>query len=132
MGAPGDLHEAFVHLGHGASAVPQPRFTGMEWYDGYIARHGGDGTDGRLVSLYRFSEPWDAWEMHPAGDELVVCTAGTITLIQDIPGKGEVRTTVGPGEYVINPAGVWHTADVNEPAEALFITSGIGTEHRPR
>lgn len=132
MSAAHDLHDSFVHLGNGASAVPQPPFTGMEWYDGYIQRHGGDGANGRLVSLYRFDKPWDAWEMHPAGDELVVCTAGRITLIQEIAGRGEIRTIIGAGEYAINPAGVWHTADVDDPAEALFITSGIGTEHRPR
>lgn len=127
-----DLHDAFVHLGPGATAVPQPDFTGMEWYEDYIARHGGDGAEGRLVSLYRFAAPWDSWEMHPAGAELVVCTAGTITLIQDLPGQGHVDTTLHPGEYAINPPGVWHTADVAGEAEALFITSGIGTEHRPR
>ena len=127
-----DLHEAFVHLGGGASAVPQPPFTGIEWYEGYIQRHGGEGAEGRLVSMYRFDTPWDAWEKHPAGDELVVCTSGRITLIQELPGQGEVRIAIGAGEYAINPAGIWHTADVSGPAEALFVTSGIGTEHRTR
>ena len=37
----------------------------------------------------------------------------------------------GPGAS-INPPGVWHTADVHEPGEALFITPGRGTEHEPR
>ena len=36
------------------------------------------------------------------------------------------------GEYVINAPGVWHTADVEGSATALFITAGAGTEHRPR
>jgi hypothetical protein len=27
---------------------------------------------------------------------------------------------------------VWHTADVHAPADALFITPGLGTEHEPR
>jgi quercetin dioxygenase-like cupin family protein len=40
--------------------------------------------------------------------------------------------TVGPGDYVINPPGVWHTADVSEEATVLFITAGLGTEHRIR
>ena len=127
-----DLHTAFVHLGLGATVVPQPTFTGMAWYDDYIVRHGADGAEGRLISLYRFSQPWDSWEMHPNGAELVLCTVGTITLIQDIPGQGHVRTALNPGEYAINPPGVWHTADVSGDVEALFITSGIGTEHRPR
>lgn len=36
------------------------------------------------------------------------------------------------GDYAINPRGVWHTADVAGHATALFITAGVGTEHRPR
>jgi hypothetical protein len=27
---------------------------------------------------------------------------------------------------------VWHTADVHEPGDALFITPGQGTENVPR
>jgi quercetin dioxygenase-like cupin family protein len=61
----------------------------------------------------------------------VICTSGVITLIQEIGGK-EVRTTLKPGEYAINPPGVWHTADVSGTATAVFITAGVGTEARPR
>ena len=38
----------------------------------------------------------------------------------------------GPARRLINPRGVWHTADVHEPGEGLFVTPGLGTEHRPR
>lgn len=125
------LSSQFVHLGLGASAVVQPAFTGMEWYAEYGARHGADGKEGRLVSMHTFSEPWESWEMHPSGHEVVVCTAGEITLIQEFEGREE-RVTLTPGEYAINNPGVWHTADVSESATALFITAGEGTEHRPR
>ena len=70
--------------------------------------------------------------MHPHGAEVVVCTRGTITLIQDIPGQGHIATRLEPGEYAINPPGCWHTADVEESADILFITAGWGTQHRPR
>jgi hypothetical protein len=33
---------------------------------------------------------------------------------------------------MINPAGVWHTADVEEPMKAIYITPCPGTQHRPR
>ena len=36
------------------------------------------------------------------------------------------------GEYAIDDPGVWHTADVEGRATALFITAGIGTQHRER
>ena len=130
-----NLSESFIHLGLGASAVEQPPFDGMEWYADYAARVAGDGAEGRLVSYYTFTESWDSWEMHPAGDEVVVCTAGTITLIQEMPDGREQAVVLGAGEYAINAAGVWHTADVapgDGPATALFITAGLGTEHRAR
>jgi len=120
-----------LHLGLGATAVPQPEMGGMEWYAAYGARSAGDGSEGRLVSLFSFGESWTSWEMHPAGDEAVVCIAGEITLIQETPG-GIVRVLLRAGEDAINPRGVWHTADVAGQATALFITAGLGTEHRPR
>lgn len=127
-----NLNHAFIHLGLGATAVPQPPFSGLEWYAGYGARHGADGNEGRLVSLYTFAEPWDSWEMHPEGSEVVLCIAGEMTLIQEFPDGREARVTLGPHEYAINEPGVWHTADVEGSATAVFITAGIGTQHRPR
>ena len=125
------LGEYPLHLGLGAMAVPQPAFTGMDWYAAYAERHGGDGAEGRLVSMYRFTESWTSWEMHPAGAEVVICTAGRIVLIQEL-ADGPCETGLGPGDYAINPPGVWHTADVEQDATAIFITSGLGTDHRPR
>lgn len=126
-----DLTTHPVHLGLGASATSEPEFTGMPWYAAYAERHAADGDEGRLVSLHTFEEPWTMWEMHPRGHEVVVCTAGSLTLIQEVEGQ-ERATTLGPGDYVINEPGVWHTADASAPATALFITAGAGTEHRPR
>jgi quercetin dioxygenase-like cupin family protein len=125
------LSESPVHLGLGATAVSEPAFTGKEWYAAYGERHASDGKEGRLVSMYAFSEPWSVWEMHPEGGEVVVCTAGEMTIIQEIDGR-EVRTKLRPGEYAINDPGVWHTADVEGTATALFITAGMGTQHHPR
>ena len=69
--------------------------------------------------------------MHPAGAEVVVCVEGRMTLIQEIDGE-DVRTTLSPGEYAINPPGVWHTADIHGEAIGLFITAGVGTQNRAR
>jgi quercetin dioxygenase-like cupin family protein len=126
-----NLEQFPLHLGPGASALRQPQFSGNDWYQGYGERHGGDGIEGRLVSMHSFDQSWDSWEMHPFGSEVVLCTHGQITLHQEIDGS--VRTVVlGPSEAVINPPGVWHTADVSGPCTALFITPGLGTETRPR
>lgn len=126
------LEERFIHLGLGARAVEQPPFTGMDWYEAYDVRHGADGAEGRLVSQYTFTADWTAWEMHPAGDEVVICIAGAMVLVQEFPDGRVERTPLGPGDYAINPAGVWHTADVSWSAAAIFITAGEGTAHRPR
>lgn len=128
-----DLAKNPIHLGLGATAEAEPAFTGdMDWYAGYAERHGGDGQEGRLVSLHTFTAPWDMWEMHPTGSEVVLCVSGEMTLHQEMPDDRVIKVRLGPGEYAINPPGVWHTADVSGVATALFITAGEGTQHRPR
>lgn len=128
-----DLTTHPVHLGLGATAEIEPLITGsMDWYSGYAERHSSDGAEGRLVSMHSFVESWDMWEMHPQGCELVVCTSGSITLHQEHPTGTQVTVTLRPGQYLINEPGVWHTADIQDEATALFITAGLGTQHRPR
>ena len=127
-----DLSKFPLHLGLGASMSVQEEFTGeMSWYERYGARVAADGDEARLVAIHSFSEPWPTWEMHPRGHELVVCLAGRLTVHQEL--EDGVRTlTLEPHQAVINPPGVWHTADVEGEATALFITAGMGTEIRPR
>jgi hypothetical protein len=75
---PQHLEKFPIHLGLGATAITQPEMTGsMEYYAEYAERHGGDGAEGRLVSMHIFTANWNAWEMHPNGSEVVVCTKGT-------------------------------------------------------
>jgi mannose-6-phosphate isomerase-like protein (cupin superfamily) len=126
-----DLSQQPVHLGLGASISAEPEFTGIDWYAGYGKRHEADGREGRLVSMFTFDCNWDTWEMHPAGAELVLVTQGALTLIQET-AAGERRIELTSGQYAINPPGVWHTADAKGEVTAIFITSGLGTEHRAR
>ena len=39
---------------------------------------------------------------------------------------------ISAGEAVVNPPGVWHTADSGDGGWVLTITPGLETEHRPR
>lgn len=126
------LDQHYVHLGPGAVAAVQPAFDGMAWYEAYGTRTACDGAEGRLVSLSAFTQNWDSWEMHPDGDEVVICTAGRMTLHQEFADGRTAVVTIGPGEYAINPPGCWHTADVDGEATAVFITCGQGTQGRPR
>jgi quercetin dioxygenase-like cupin family protein len=126
-----DLTQTFVHLGLGSQAIPLPDFTfSAEYLAGYEARFEADGAEGRLVCISEQSATWDSWERHPAGEEVVILLSGRIDLIQDL-ADGHRVIALTPGQAIINPANVWHTAHVHEPGQALFITPGRGTEHRP-
>lgn len=132
MDHPLDLAAHPIHLGVGATAVVQPVFTGdMAWYQGYSERNNGDGPEGRLVSMSALDGAWDHWEMHPNGTEVVLCVSGELELVQEVDGE-QVVQRVTEGQYVINPPGIWHTANDTGPCSALFITAGEGTQHRPR
>ena len=127
-----DLSTTHVHLGLGSRAIPVPDF---EWSGEFLARysaeHEADGAEGRLVLMGSSDASWTSWERHPAGEELVVVVSGRLTLIQEIDGA-ERRTEMREGEAIVNQRNVWHTADIHEPCRTLFVTPGLGTEHRPR
>ena len=132
MSGPHTIGENWIHLGLGSTAEPEPPFDGMEWYQSYGERNAADGTEGRLVSQYSFTEGWDTWEMHPKGSEVMICTKGEMLLTQEFPDGTVEKVKLSAGEYAINPPGVWHIADVEKSATAIFITAGEGTEMRPR
>jgi quercetin dioxygenase-like cupin family protein len=118
-----------VHLGDAGAAIPLPAFD--NGYDRYIAAHCGKDAPGRLVTMATTTEDWPVWEVHPAGDEVVIVVSGKARFIQDIGGERR-RTIVGPSEAIVNPAGVPHTADVIEPFTAIYITPCPDTTHLPR
>jgi mannose-6-phosphate isomerase-like protein (cupin superfamily) len=119
----------FVHLAEGGDATPLP-VTDTFWTDLTSGRL-GDLDGGRLVSACKFTSDWDAWERHPAGDELVCLLSGAMTFVLDTPGgQAEIRLDE-PGAFLLVPRGTWHTARVHNPSLGLFVTAGAGTEHRP-
>ncbi len=129
---PFDLSTTFIHLGMGSKATPLPDFQWTpEYLAGYEQRFASDGDEGRIVVMNRQEATWDQWERHPAGEEVVLLLSGRVDLIQEIDGQ-ERLVALEPGFAVVNPPGVWHTADVHEPGDAVFITPGRGTDHRPR
>lgn len=131
MSASFDLSSTYLHLGLGASATPLPDFEWSASYlESYEQRFASDGPEGRLVVVGPEAATWNRWERHPAGEEVVYLLAGRIDVVQDHDGI-EVTIPMRQGEAIINPKGVWHRAIVHEPGHALFITPGLGTEHRP-
>jgi mannose-6-phosphate isomerase-like protein (cupin superfamily) len=123
-----DLETTYVHLSDGPDAKLAP-VTPDFWrtLDGNPELRGG-----RLVTAHRFTEDWPHWEMHPAGEELVVLVAGSLDLeLEDPRGERRLLPLRGRGAVLI-PRGTWHWARVHEPSEMWFVTYGEGTQHRGR
>lgn len=127
-----DLSKTFVHLGLSATARPLP---GFSWAPdsmlAYLREFAAERDEQRLVGILPIRKTWNHWECHVGGDELVVLLSGRCDVIQDDAGT---RHTIAlePGQAVINPRGVWHTSDVHEPGDTLFIAGGRLTRYRPR
>ena len=123
-----NLSTTYVHLRDGGQSDPV-ELTDTFWPE-VMAGKCPELFSGRLVLMMKFSEDWPTWEMHPAGDELVYVLSGAMDLMLD---DGEEPSTVSleSGSGCLVPCGVWHTARVSEPCEALFITAGAGTQTRP-
>jgi mannose-6-phosphate isomerase-like protein (cupin superfamily) len=126
------LDKTPIHIGPGTAATPVDgfEFTGAG-FGAYIEAHCTPDEPGRLAMVEHSPERWGAWECHTEGDEVVILLTGKAEFIQEIDGE-ERRTVVSPGEAVINPKGVWHSADVIEPFSAVYLTPCPGTKHRPR
>lgn len=45
-------------------------------------------------------------------------------------GQERAVVLVEPGDFVLVPRGIWHTAETTVPTKVLFLTPGAGTEHR--
>ncbi len=88
--------------------------------------------DRTLVARFDFEADWPTWEMHPAGDEVVVLLAGAADMVLDRAGHHEVVRLEKPGEFVIVPKGIWHTGRTARPTSMLFITPGEGTRNESR
>jgi quercetin dioxygenase-like cupin family protein len=130
-----DITQQPIHLGLGGTARP---IEGFGWSEEQLAAYDEatrtDGPDGRMVMMSRAAGAWSTWERHPAGAEVVIACTGTHRFVQELEdGERVVQRVIeiGPGQALINPPGVWHTADSGQGGWIVFITPGLGTEHRP-
>lgn len=119
----------YLHVQDGGrtQAVPAPD---TFWAELASGKHLGLD-QGRLMSAFTFSAPWPTWERHPAGEELVMLLSGSVTLVLDVDGAERTVLLTDVGAYVLVPKNVWHTARTNAPATLLFLTPGVGTDHKP-
>ena len=87
----------------------------------------GDFKGHELIALHEFQEDWPSWEVHPNGDEIVVLLSGAATFLLKLNDSKREIGLSEPGDSVIVPRGVWHTARIAKPTSVLFITPGEGT-----
>ena len=129
-----DLSKSPIHLPSDptAPAVPIHAF-GFDGpaFEAYMEKHCTPAAPGRLAMIESSPTNWGAWECHEAGDELVIVLEGEGEFLQEIDG-GTRTTPFGPGSTFINPAGVWHTANVRKSMRAIYLTPCPGTKHRQR
>jgi mannose-6-phosphate isomerase-like protein (cupin superfamily) len=130
-----DLLKSYLLLEPDGASVLLPG--GMDFWSQLMS---GDATDpgirrlmgsekGRLLSMLTMSADWTNWEMHPAGDEVLLMLEGKATFLLDL-SDGVREIALAAGRLLVIPAGVWHTARVSVPARLLAITAGHGTQHR--
>ncbi|MDA0338577.1 MAG: cupin domain-containing protein [Proteobacteria bacterium] len=122
-----DLTKTYLHLSDGPDVVELP--VTDDFWETIATRD--DLGDGRLISAYRFTESWDSWEVHPAGEEIVCLLNGAADMHLEEPGGERVVELRGRGSLIV-PRGIWHTTTIHEPSDMIFITRGAGTVHRPR
>jgi mannose-6-phosphate isomerase-like protein (cupin superfamily) len=126
-----DLESTYLHLGTSPGVARLP--VTPDFWDRMDER--ADLHTGRLVTAFAMQSDWDVWEMHPAGDEVIVVTDGTVHFHlerDDEDDDGADEITVTAPEFIVVPAGTWHTADARGGARLLIITWGAGTQHRAR
>ncbi|HEY9643437.1 MAG TPA: WxcM-like domain-containing protein [Coleofasciculaceae cyanobacterium] len=122
-----NINSTFVVLDDTGNAIP------VEVSDRFyekLEQQFGDFKGKRLISHYTFEQDWDSWEMHPAGEEFVCLLSGQVDFVLE-QDEGEKTVSLNsPGQYVLVPRGVWHTARVYTPSSVLFITPGEETQSR--
>jgi len=121
-----DVTATYVHLPDGGAAMTvdcTPEF----WRE---LASGERRYDGRLMTAHHVSGDMTHWEMHPAGEELLVSAGATFEAIFQRK-DGEETVALAPGMACIVPRGTWHRIRVIDPGVLVFITQGEGTEHKP-
>lgn len=85
-----------------------------------------------LIQRSESDAPWGMWEMHPKGDEFVYLLSGATDFLLKRPGQPVERLRIDrPGDYLLVPRGVWHTAEPQGRCALLFVTPGEGTRNEP-
>lgn len=85
---------------------------------------------GRLLGATAQTKDWPHWEMHPAGDEILILMSGAFALQIERADGGVDTIEMRAGSTCVVPRGQWHRGLAREPGTLVFITPGAGTQHR--
>ena len=69
------------------------------------------------------------WEMHPNGEEMLICLSGALRVVEEHAAEKIIELPAGHVHCV--QRGLWHRILVQKPGRIVHITWGDGTEHRP-
>lgn len=121
------------------SAGPEPisldeEFSKLTYLPDRTPEHSDEGAFARLAE-YRDGGVFivhyagrSEWERHPVGDEVVMVVDGSTTMSMVVDGE-DVTHTLGAGELVVVPQGVWHRFDTPDGVKVMTITPQP-TDHR--
>ncbi len=121
-----DLKATYLSLADGPDAVPLE--VGPDFWP---TIEQNEALAERLVGVFPFAADWTSWEIHPAGDEIVMLLSGAADVVIE-EADGERIIELRDRATAIVPRNTWHTVNVLAPGQALHITRGEGTQHRPR
>lgn len=110
------LEDTHFHLGGGRTIRSHPKARAPR-------------NDGFTLGFHEILDPADVhypnWEMHPAGDELLVLLSGALA----VEWRDGGASPLCPGMACIVPAGRWHRLILHAPARLIAITPQEGTRH---
>lgn len=121
------INSTFVVLAENGDAIP---VAVSDRFYADLEHQFGDFKGKRLISHYTFEQDWNSWEMHPGGDEFVCLLSDQVDFVLQQNGIENLVSLNTPGDYILVPRGIWHTAKVHSSSSLLFITPGENTQHR--
>ena len=75
-----------------------------------------------------FENPSHNGEMHPDGDEILYLISGRVVVTLETEPVERVEMSAGNGLVV--PKGVWHTVEIVEPSQIVYVTPGPNNQFR--
>ncbi len=83
-----------------------------------------------MVMVSDSPSDWPHWEMHPAGEEILVILEGEPRFFLELADGRLETVTAAPGSTVVVPRGAWHRAETLGGFKMLSVTYGRGSTHR--